>query len=547
MNSLWSIFWLFCTCLVIAGCDQKPAGEANADASPAAHVAVSEPAKESVASLEAVQKVPDSESDGLADDDVPAQKEGQQNLTPPAPPMAKKDSDGDDEAGGIAIDTDEAKLAETPAGKVLLRMCKFYESLGALSVHVKQVVTVRVGDSEPHSVTSRCDFLAQKPNRIALLRHATGSGPDLFSDGEIFTAYSPTLNRFTEQPAPESFADILETEAAAMNDSYLQTEVLLSLVTEKSFSVWMEGAEAIEDLGEVELDGQKVSLIQLKRSGAVWKLWIDAGDEPWLRQLEIQTPAEPSSPDEAIYTYLLTLTRQAGEIAGLETAFQFQAPVGAVKSESLSLLSLIIGSQPQREREEAPHPLIGTQAPEVELQSLTGEVVKLSDYQGQKVIMLDFWATWCPPCVRELPILTEVAAEFENRDVLFLAANQGEDAETIKEFLEKSQLNFKVLLDTDHEAGGSYRVRGIPQLVLIDKQGKIQAVHIGYSPTIGETLRRELNAILEGTDLAEAALEKHRAKMEAKQATLPPPDGLKTNGSDTQKPAEEPAVSSPEN
>jgi hypothetical protein len=90
---------------------------------------------------------------------------------------------------------------------------------------------------------------------------------------------------------------------------------------------------------------------------------------------------------------------------------------------------------------------------------------------------------------------------------------------------------------------------GIPRqsLVLIDKQGKIQAVHIGYSPTIGETLRRELNAILEGTDLAEAALEKHRAKMEAKQATLPPPDGLKTNGSDTQKPAEEPAVSSPEN
>lgn len=500
MKSLLSFFLFCCASAFLTGCDPKPAATA-ATSEPSAQTDAEEPR------VEVAVEEPD--------------------VTPAAPPDAVGDSKEGADSSSEHSEEHVSKLLETPGGKVFKRMSDFYQSQETLKFHAKQETKVEVDGADPQTVTSRCDFVSQKPNRFALRRYATGSGPDLFSNGELLTAYSPTLNRFTEEPAPESIADVLGTEVAELNESGIQSSILLSLAIDNLADVWLEEVESVNDLGEVELDGQKTSFIELRRPDRVLKAWIDAGEEPWLRRVEIRITAEVSSPEDAVYTHTLTLSNQSGKVSGLETAFVFHPPIGSVKSSSLSLMSLILESMPQRNAEAEIHPLVGQMAPEVELKTLSGEDFKLSDVRGKKVVMLDFWATWCPPCVRELPILTEVAAEFENRDVLFVGANQGEDAETIQEFLEKSKLKFEILLDSDGTAGESYQVQGIPMLVLIDKQGKIQAVHVGFSPKIGDTLRTELNSILEGVDLAEEAKAKQQAAMNARLAEIPNPDGLK--------------------
>ncbi|MCP3740954.1 TlpA family protein disulfide reductase [Rossellomorea sp. BNER] len=123
-----------------------------------------------------------------------------------------------------------------------------------------------------------------------------------------------------------------------------------------------------------------------------------------------------------------------------------------------------------------PGPEIGSVAPAFSLESVEGEEVKLTDLVGKKVI-LNFWATWCPPCKEEMP---ELQSFYEkNKDeVEVLAINMDPDAE-IKSFLKDYGVTFPVLLDDNDIVNQLYEVMSMPTTIVIDKNGKITAKHIG--------------------------------------------------------------------
>jgi thiol-disulfide isomerase/thioredoxin len=140
--------------------------------------------------------------------------------------------------------------------------------------------------------------------------------------------------------------------------------------------------------------------------------------------------------------------------------------------------------------------LVGLSAPSVKAKLLDGENFDLSKHKG-KVVVLDFWATWCGPCVRALPELMEATSSFPKDKVVFVAVNQGEKAKQIKKFLkQKKWENLTVALDPQAIAGKSFKVEGIPQTVIIDKQGKVRHVHVGFSPNIGNRLKKEVQALV---------------------------------------------------
>ena len=126
---------------------------------------------------------------------------------------------------------------------------------------------------------------------------------------------------------------------------------------------------------------------------------------------------------------------------------------------------------------------------------------RLKEHKGEHVVMIDFWATWCGPCVQELPILTEVADSYKEKGVVFCAVNLRENTEQIQKFLTDKKLKMTVALDSDAKVATSYHVEAIPMLVLVDKKGTVQSVHVGYNPGIKATLRSELDALLAGKDL----------------------------------------------
>lgn len=113
-------------------------------------------------------------------------------------------------------------------------------------------------------------------------------------------------------------------------------------------------------------------------------------------------------------------------------------------------------------------------APDFTLEDMDGAAHQLSDYRG-KVVMLNFWATWCPPCRREIPSMESIYRDLADDGFTVLAVNEFEDADHV--FAYTGQLSvfptFPILFDSDSKVSEAYQVKGLPTTFLIDKQGRI--------------------------------------------------------------------------
>ena len=124
---------------------------------------------------------------------------------------------------------------------------------------------------------------------------------------------------------------------------------------------------------------------------------------------------------------------------------------------------------------------VGELAPDFSSPDLSDHSIALSSYRGQKVVLMDFWATWCGPCRMAMPGLQELQEKFKDHGLEILSINQGETAEQVRNFIQRKKYSFHVILDQDGAIGGQYGVRGIPTLVLVDKKGVVQWLRVGYS------------------------------------------------------------------
>jgi len=117
-------------------------------------------------------------------------------------------------------------------------------------------------------------------------------------------------------------------------------------------------------------------------------------------------------------------------------------------------------------------------APEFVLQTPEGRTVKLSDYRGQ-VVLLNTWATWCPPCRTEMPDLETYYRDHQADGFVVLAVNNQESATTVNAFLAEQDFTFPVLLDPDGLVTERYRVMGLPTSFVIDREGTVRSVWTG--------------------------------------------------------------------
>lgn len=124
-------------------------------------------------------------------------------------------------------------------------------------------------------------------------------------------------------------------------------------------------------------------------------------------------------------------------------------------------------------------PIKGSPAPDFALRDLDGNVVKLSDLRGQ-VVWLNFWATWCTPCKKELPDIQKLYDEMRDRGLVVLAINKEESAGDAGSFMASRDLSLPVLLDSDGAVYTQYRLQGLPDSFFIDRDGNIAAIYFGF-------------------------------------------------------------------
>ena len=122
--------------------------------------------------------------------------------------------------------------------------------------------------------------------------------------------------------------------------------------------------------------------------------------------------------------------------------------------------------------------IAATEAPDIKIPGLQGEV-ELSALTG-KVVYLDFWASWCKPCVKSFPWMKEIKTRYQALDFEILAVNLDTDRKAADAFLDKIQVNFLIGFDPEGNTATSYQLRGMPSSFLIGRDGKIYATHIGF-------------------------------------------------------------------
>ncbi|HBU69981.1 MAG TPA: TlpA family protein disulfide reductase [Elusimicrobia bacterium] len=119
-------------------------------------------------------------------------------------------------------------------------------------------------------------------------------------------------------------------------------------------------------------------------------------------------------------------------------------------------------------------------APDFTLLDVNGKKVTLSEARG-KVVFIDFWASWCPPCRASIPAVEKLYDKYKGKDVEFYGINLEGNTPAIRKFIEKNSMKYTVLFD-DRKASAYYEVRGIPSFFIINKAGEVHSNYAGYDP-----------------------------------------------------------------
>lgn len=244
-------------------------------------------------------------------------------------------------------------------------------------------------------------------------------------------------------------------------------------------------------LGTEEVDGQTLDRYSLSWRGDEEELWIGPDSEPLPRKLVriLTVPSGEGRADRLITTATFDWTL-GGPIP--DEVFALELPDDAKEVEDIysALANGATGT------------LIGGPAPELDLNRLDGSKTNLAFHANRDVVVLCFWASWANPCLDLLPRLSTALKPYRERGVVCDAINVGEEPDEIRRTLDALELDLAVPLDPDGRATDAYGVTSIPTLVLIARDGTVQAVHLGTGEAVIDTLTTQLDTLLDGRPIA---------------------------------------------
>jgi peroxiredoxin/outer membrane lipoprotein-sorting protein len=343
---------------------------------------------------------------------------------------------------------------------------------------------------------------AIKPDRLRIESKNANFSVALVYDGKTKWVYASGANEYTKtEVAPAKSATRLPAVDPRV---YLARAANLLVgytsVADRVREAKIAGEETLE-IGGRRVDCLVIEVYYLRLSTVsepippTRKLWVDKSRNVVLREnqrIEVRTPQGKTVTTKA--TYVFTTARLGEQVP--ETLFTFVPPERA--KEVAELTPLPEHAIPPKPDSPARATLAGKDAIAFSLKDLDGNQVDLQSLKD-KVVLLDFWASWCGPCVRELPHIEKLHRDFKDRGLVVLGVNDDE-AEVARAFLKKNGYTFTNLVDEGREVSMKYRVSGVPQVLIIGREGKIKWHKIGYSPGREAQLRNAVEMVLKGVD-----------------------------------------------
>ena len=387
-------------------------------------------------------------------------------------------------------------LVELP--EIFLRSMALYKSLKGYRDTITVSGCVVKPDME-NGNTSKYMFAFEKPNRIRIEEISESPiGFDMFCNGEKMVTYTKGWKQYKKVEAPQVI-----TTANFRNlgfGSFIVDHIILS---DDPLRDLMKGVEGVREVGGEILDGRPTAIIEISQLASVSygmmfqdrykedflipiRLWIGTHDH-LIRKIARETDMdmnvthmtekEQSSMGDH-FKGMKTSTIELHSAIEIDPVFSdrdftFVPPEGSELVERFG--------PPVIPQKGPPYvgSVFGKPAPDFTLKDTDGNEAKLSDFKG-KVVLLDFWATWCDPCIQAMPHLQLLHENFKEKDVVILGINSWErQKDKVMPFLKDHNITYRILLDSDNEVLGKYDVSRIPSFFILDKQGIIRYLYRG--------------------------------------------------------------------
>jgi thiol-disulfide isomerase/thioredoxin len=402
-------------------------------------------------------------------------------------------------------------------------VAKAYKALTAYSDHGKFTIATSIGGrSAKREIPLALTFV--RPNKLDF----EGDVVRVLCDGKIFTTSVIPLKSYTTAAAPEKivFETFREGPLGAVLFGGLTAPpmyILAKLLTDA------DPASAMAQLGTLQLAPADPNAKDAKP--AVPSILVDLPDEQpdlllsidpatkLLTAIDFKVKPKPAAKGEPP-GQALTVEHVGWNAGGIATtvaqdrSFAYAPPKDFTRVESIG----------QEHGPAQTNPMLGKPAPDFTLTVLDGpaktKTITKAELTG-KVVVLDFWATWCGPCMKELPEIQKVIENYAQagKDVVIVAVSQDSDPAEISELrktVEKKLTDEKlslqngsvgsIALDPSAAVGGAFDVQAIPTLVILDGKGVVQSVHVGFDPQAAtpfhKSLAHEIDTLLAGKSLA---------------------------------------------
>jgi thiol-disulfide isomerase/thioredoxin len=431
-------------------------------------------------------------------------------------------------------DRTKVTRADDPAARAVLeQVAKAYRDLSSYSDQGQLIIAMTLG-GKAHKQVRPLKLTLVRPNKLDLDAGAV----QLMSDGKTLTTIEGPWKKYMTAPAPATIGldTFREGPAGALlfgGPTAGPMFVLLSLLAGAGWIVppnWSTNTSGFAPAAAAPRDGQPAPAA--KPDGSA--LLIDLADGPdLLLRIDpstkllsaIELKIEPAQLARSAPPGQTLTIEQFGWTAGAvstqvakDRSFAFEAPHGFSRVESLRDQPGG-GAAPRHAVEEK----LGKPAPAFSLTLLDGpektRTVTKDELAG-KVVLIDFWATWCGPCLMELPEIQKLIEHYAGakKDVLIVALSQDsrpDELSEVRKLVEKT-LHDKAItltgnpvgrigLDPSNSVGNAFDVEGYPTLVILDAKGVVQSAHVGYNSDPAEPLHRslakEIDALLEGKSL----------------------------------------------
>ncbi|HEV8148231.1 MAG TPA: redoxin domain-containing protein [Bryobacteraceae bacterium] len=338
--------------------------------------------------------------------------------------------------------------------------------------HSYRIDAVTVIDMKGGAFNNRIEMpttvAVRRPDRMRVESKSEAADMTIVSDGENTWIHMLPANQYVKRAAASS------PDAAVLQSGLLQK---LPDINKSIRSIKLTGQDTLEIEGKkyqcwlVETRFDKIEMPSFATGGtiqnAVQIMWIDKERNLLLQNsfgARINAPAL-GVPIEMLVSTLTTSLQIEPELA--DSLFVFTPPEDSKVRADWTLPGI-----------ERPA-FVGKPAPALQAKAMDGSPINVASLKG-KVVLLDFWATWCAPCTRELPLLEKLSREFRAKGLVVMGVDVGEERAVVEKFLKTAGVTYPIApITLSDETLAAYSISSYPTVVLIDREGKVASYEIG--------------------------------------------------------------------